>query len=110
MKAILSSPAIARNPLSFAKVAKQVINLIFSGDAIAHVKKNADICSVFHLKQATVSPTADSRHFLCSGNRHTTSSVPCGALMRPLPVSGGRQRGAELFRLPAENNQLIVSF
>nr|DAE03447.1 MAG TPA: hypothetical protein [Siphoviridae sp. ctTXt1] len=25
------------------------------------------------------------------------SSVPCGALMRPLPESGGRQRGAELF-------------
>ena len=28
------------------------------------------------------------------------SSVPCGALMRPLPVSGGSQRGAELFLFP----------
>ena len=38
------------------------------------------------------------------------SSVPCGALMRPLPVQGGSQRGAELFLFPSRNNQHIVSF
>ena len=36
--------------------------------------------------------------------------TPCGALMRPLPESGGRQRGAELFLFPSRNNQHIVSF
>ena len=34
------------------------------------------------------------------------SSVPCGALMRPLPrFQGGRQRGAELFLYPNLTNQ-----
>nr|DAY88795.1 MAG TPA: hypothetical protein [Caudoviricetes sp.] len=28
------------------------------------------------------------------------SSVPCGALMRPQPISGVEQRGAELFFVP----------
>ena len=38
------------------------------------------------------------------------SSVPCGALMRPQPVSGARQRGAELFLSPLRVYILFIHF
>ena len=41
------------------------------------------------------SPTLPLAFFYA--HRLIYSSVPCGALMRPQPVSGARQRGAELF-------------
>ena len=59
-------------------------------------KKNPHFCNDFHLKQARrlANSFAAGIFYVHS---HTYSSVPCGALMRPLPVSGGSQRGAELF-------------
>ena len=38
------------------------------------------------------------------------SSVPCGVLMDPRPVSGGKQRGAELFCSLSVLISLIYSF
>lgn len=72
-------------------------------------KKSAYLCSAFHLKQAAESPTTLSAAFFMP-LAYRISSVPCGALMRPQPESGGEQRGAELFLFPLRNNQYIVSF
>ena len=71
------------------------------GGKVAHLAPSADICSAYHSIQATVSPSASAVGLFCGhGSRHTLSSVPRGALMRPQPVSGGEQRGAELFPFP----------
>nr|DAY25096.1 MAG TPA: hypothetical protein [Caudoviricetes sp.] len=61
-------------------------------------KKNHHLCSVFHLVQASRLAIIAAGIFYAHSIRY--SSVPCGALMRPLPESGGRQRGAELFLFP----------
>ncbi len=57
------------------------------------------ICNALHLRQAIESPIAMPAAFFMPLAKDT-SSVPCGALMRPLPVSGVVQRGAELFLYP----------
>ena len=59
--------------------------------------------------QASVSPTTAVGIFYVMVEYINNSSVPCGALMRPLPALGGRQRGAELFSSPVIN-KYIVSF
>jgi hypothetical protein len=41
--------------------------------------------------------------FMPCGLLYRISSVPCGVLMHPQPVSGGKQRGAELFLFPLRN-------
>ena len=66
------------------------------------------ICSDFHFEQADSTANIAVGIFYAHGLSY--SSVPCGALMRPLPVQGGSQRGAELFLFPSRNNQHIVSF
>ena len=71
-------------------------------------KRNPYLCNVFHLKSGECIANRRRWHFLCQGENNI-SSVPCGALMRPLPDLGGRQRGAELFSYPVINNS-IVSF
>ena len=72
-------------------------------------KKNHHLCSVYHLNQATMfANRLPLAFFMPIG--YLYSSVPCGALMRPQPDSGGRQRGAELFLFPSRNSQHIVSF
>ena len=71
-------------------------------------KKNHHLCSVYHLIQAR--RLADIAAGIFYAHSITYSSVPCGALMRPQPESGGRQRGAELFLFPLRNSQPIVSF
>ena len=72
-------------------------------------KKNRHLCSDFHLNQATrFANRLPLAFFMPIG--YLYSSVPCGALMRPQPDSGGRQRGAELFLFSSRNNQHIVSF
>lgn len=72
------------------------------------LKKKAHLCSDFHLKQASRLAVIDAGIFYVWHFEY--SSVPCGALMRPLPVSGGSQRGAELFYFLPVFNQYIVSF
>ncbi len=68
------------------------------------------LCSAYHTIQAAMSPTAHAVGLFCaSGNSDNIGSVPCGALMRPQPVSGGKQRGAEPFCVPA-HIQHNVSF
>ena len=71
-------------------------------------KKNHHLCSAYHLIQARRLAIVAAGIFYAY--QFTYSSVPCGALMRPQPVSGGKQRGAELFLFPSRNNQPIVSF
>lgn len=82
--------------------------LFFLGKGIAHSKKSSYLCNDFQLIQASVSPTTAVGIFYAVAENNN-SSVPCGALMRPLPVSGGSQRGAELFSSPVIN-KYIVSF
>ena len=57
------------------------------------------ICNAYHLRQARRLAIFAAGIFCAFGFRY--SSVPCGALMRPQPVSGGKQRGAELFLFPS---------
>ena len=128
MKATIATfaPAKSRRSMKLRTLTERVINLISrvalpaavlscvatrkkSGQTIARVKSYSDICNVYHLIQATESPTASAAGFFYGRGRHIISSVPCGALMRPQPVSGGRQRGAELFLFP-EVKFSIVSF
>jgi len=58
-------------------------------------KNNPHLCSDLHIEQADSSADITVGIFCVHGLSY--SSVPCGALMRPLPVQGGDQRGAELF-------------
>ncbi|MCM1391051.1 MAG: hypothetical protein NC216_12020 [Bacteroides sp.] len=106
MKAIsLKAPGRAFNLPSMAatRAALSRTQMKFSGGTIASVGNYSDICSVFHLNQATESPTAESRHFLCLGVRHIHSSVPCGALMRPLPDSRWKTTGSGTFSFSRVN-------
>ena len=64
---------------------------------VCGLKNNPHLCNVVHLKQAENTADFTVGIFCVHGLPYTYSSVPCGALMRPLPESGGRQRGAELF-------------
>ena len=75
---------------------------------VCRLKKNHHLCNVFHLIRARRLANIAAGIFYAYS--HTYSSVPCGALMRPLPLLGGRQRGAELFCSPLHNSQHIVSF
>ena len=70
------------------------------------LKKKSYLCSAYHSIQATVSPTKAVGIFYAFGS-DSISSVPCGALMRPQPVSGGMQRGAELSSFPELNNYMF---
>lgn len=71
-------------------------------------RKNHHLCTVYHLKQARRLAIFAAGIFYAHSISY--SSVPCGALMRPQPVSGGRQRGAELFCFSPNFNLFIVSF
>lgn len=71
-------------------------------------KNNPYLCIAYHSIQATVSPTTAVGIFFAVADNNN-SSVPCGVLMHPQPVLGGKQRGTELFSYPVINNS-IVSF
>ena len=75
---------------------------------VCGLKNNPHLCNDFHFEQADSTANIAVGIFYAHGLSY--SSVPCGALMRPLPVQGGSQRGAELFLFPSRNNQHIVSF
>ena len=68
-------------------------------ELFAHLARMRYFCSALHLNRATVSPTASAAGlFYGRGVCHnTTSSVPCGALMRPLPGSRCRATGSGTF-------------
>ncbi len=69
-------------------------------------EKSAYLCSDLHLNRATTSPTATAAGlFYGRGLRHNISSVPCGALMRPLPCSRCKSTGSGTFYVsaPEEN-------
>jgi len=89
----------------------------FLPQKFACLKKNTVLCTAYHLNQATRFANLPLAFFVPL--RFQYSSVPCGALMRPQPDSGGKQRGAELFLYPPRMmknhhtvciNQHIVSF
>ena len=79
-----------------------------SSQFVCGLKNNPYLCNVFQLSQASVSPTTAVGIFYVKAETNN-SSVPCGTLMRPQPVSGGKQWGAELFSSPVIN-KYIVSF
>lgn len=88
---------------------EQVNNLKKLSAKVCGFKKNPHLCSVYHLNQATMfANRLPLAFFMPIG--YLYSSVPCGALMRPQPDLGGRQRGAELFLFPFRRSQHIVSF
>ena len=73
-----------------------------SNSFLVYFKYVSHICIAFHLIQARRLAIFAAGIFCAYGFRY--SSVPCGALMRPQPDSGGRQRGAELFLFLPRNN------
>ena len=83
-------------------------NISFFARSLAFLEKNPHLCNAEHFEKATMFANFAVGIFYAHGLSY--SSVPCGALMRPLPVQGGSQRGAELFLFPSRNNQHIVSF
>ena len=82
----------------------------FFQKGVARIGNNYDICNAFHLKQATESPTAFAAgNFFASVISDIISSVPCGALMRPLPVSRWNATGSGTFSVSGVKYH-IVSF
>ena len=75
---------------------------------VCGLKNNPHLCNAYHIEQADSSANIAVGIFYAYGLSY--SSVPCGALMRPQPVQGGKQRGAELFLFPSRINQYIISF
>ena len=74
-------------------------NISFFARSLAFLEKNPHLCNAVHFDKATTFANFAVGIFYAHG--YPYSSVPCGALMRPQPVSGGRQRGAELFLFPS---------
>lgn len=81
----------------------------FSPFFIALYKSLAIFAMLYILRQATESPTNAVGIFYVMVEYINNSSVPCGTLMRPLPVLGVEQWGAELFSSPVIN-KYNVSF
>lgn len=73
---------------------------------VCKLKINPYLCNVVQLMQASVSPTTAVGFFYVKVENNN-SSVPCGALMRPLPALGVRQWGAELFSYPGINKHNV---
>ena len=92
--------------LAFMALAGSAFKKLFQ--KVCGLKNNPHLCNDFHFEQADSTANIAVGIFYAHGLSY--SSVPCGALMRPLPVQGGSQRGAELFLFPSYNNQHIVSF
>lgn len=65
--------------------------------------------SLYILKQATESPNANAAgiFYVTAESDKTISSVPCGALMRPLPVSRCRATGSGTFLIPRCKNSYL---
>lgn len=93
--------------LAFMALAGSAFKKLFQ--KVCGLKNNPHLCNALHLIRARrLAKIFAAGIFFVHG--YTYSSVPCGALMRPLPLSGVTQRGAELFLFPSRYNQHIVSF
>ena len=93
--------------LAFMALAGSAFKKLFQ--KVCGLKNNPHLCSAYHLRKARrLAKIFAAGIFYVHG--YTYSSVPCGALMRPQPVSGVEQRGAELFLFPSVLNQHNVSF
>ena len=68
----------------------------FFARSLAFLEKNPHLCNALHLIRARRLANSYAASIFCAC-RSIYSSVPCGALMRPLPLLGVTQRGAELF-------------
>ena len=89
-----------------SKKLRRILHKLFN-KSYCGTKNSAYLCSVHHLIQARrLAKFAAGIFYVLD---YSYSSVPCGALMRPQPVSGGEQRGAELFSYPIETNP-VYSF
>ena len=97
---------MAHASLAFMALAVSAFKKLFQ--KVCGLKNNPHLCNDFHFEQADSTANIAVGIFYAHGLSY--SSVPCGALMRPLPVQGGSQRGAELFLFLSRNNQHIVSF
>nr|DAQ05915.1 MAG TPA: hypothetical protein [Caudoviricetes sp.] len=97
---------MAHASLAFSALAGSAFKKLIQ--KVCGLKNNPHLCSDFHIEQADSTANIAVGIFYAHGLLY--SSVPCGALMRPLPVQGGSQRGAELFLFPSRTNQHIVSF
>ena len=97
---------MAHASLAFMALAGSAFKKLFQ--KVCGLKNNPHLCNDFHFEQADSTANIAVGIFYAHGLSY--SSVPCGALMRPLPVQGGMQRGAELFLFPSRTNQHIVSF
>ena len=98
---------MAHASLAFMALAVSAFKKLFQ--KVCGLKNNPHLCNALHLIRARrLAKIFAAGIFFVHG--YTYSSVPCGALMRPLPLSGVTQRGAELFLFPSRNNQHIVSF
>ena len=98
---------MAHASLAFMALAGSAFKKLFQ--KVCGLKNNPHLCSAFHLRKARrLAKIFAAGIFYVHG--YTYSSVPCGALMRPQPVSGVEQRGAELFLFPSVLNQHNVSF
>ena len=84
---------MAHASLAFMALAGSAFKKLFQ--KVCGLKNNPHLCNDFHFEQADSTANIAVGIFYAHGLSY--SSVPCGALMRPLPVSGVRQRGAELF-------------
>ncbi len=98
---------MAHASLAFMALAGSAFKKLSS--KVCGLKNNPHLCSAQHLIQARrLAKIFAAGIFYVHG--YTYSSVPCGALMRPQPVSGVEQRGAELFLFLPALNQHNVSF
>ena len=81
-----------------------------SNSFLVYFKYVSHICIAFHLIQARRLAIFAAGIFYAYGFRYEFRP-PCGALMRPLPVSGGMQRESGTLFVPFPScNQFIVSF
>ena len=81
-----------------------------SNPLFGYFKYVCHICNALHLKQAMTFANFAVGIFYAFGFRYEFRP-PCGALMRPLPVSGVVQRESGTLSVPFPSyNQIIVSF
>lgn len=110
----LQAPILGNLKTAFHSYAESYASImsLFLGEKkilkVCGLKKNPYLCTDLHIEQADSTANIAVGIFYAYGLSY--SSVPCGALMRPLPVQGGDQRGAELFLFLPCINQHIVSF
>ena len=82
----------------------------FFARSLAFLEKNPHLCNAEHFEKATMFANFAVGIFYAYRLILYKFRPPCGALMRPLPVSGVVQRGAELFLSPLRVYILFIHF